>query len=80
MKLKVPPMPKTPGASTSIPNPSKVGTQATVKMPKAKSMPDAFDKPSKFFGSITKTEKTSTVKHPSVQKLKAFLERSKAKK
>ena len=61
-KVKMPAPPK-----TSVPS---------VKMPKAKSMPDAFDKPSKFF----KSEDFQSVKHPSVQKLKAFLENTRAKR
>jgi hypothetical protein len=48
----------------------------SVKMPKAKMMPGAFDKPSKFF----KSEDFSQVKHPSVQKLKAFLEKVHSKR
>jgi len=41
-----------------------------MKMPKAKSMPKATDKPSKFF----KNEQDGNVKHPSICKLKDFLE------
>lgn len=61
--------------STSIPNPSKVGSTA-VKMPKAKSMPDATDKPSIFF----KNEKLDIAKRSSIEKLRLFLEHMKHKK
>jgi len=56
--------------STSIPNPSKVGSTA-VKMPKSKKLPGALDKPSVFF----KGEDFSNVKHSSVRKLRDFLNR-----
>lgn len=55
--------------STSIPNPAKVGS-TSVKMPKSKRMPDPFGKPSLFF----KGENIEP-KHPSVQKLRDFLEK-----
>jgi hypothetical protein len=41
-----------------------------MKMPKAKKMPNAMDKPSKFF----KNEQIGDPKHPSVCKLRDFLE------
>jgi hypothetical protein len=60
---------------TSIPNPSKVGSVA-VKMPKAKKPASPFAKPSLFF----KTEDFEGIKHPSVEKLRAFLEKTRVKK
>jgi hypothetical protein len=53
----------------------KMGSTA-VKMPKATKMAGAFAKPSLFF----KSEDFSGVKHPSIGKLKDFLERRRAKK
>lgn len=41
------------------------------RMPKAKKMPGAFDKPSKFF----KSEEFNSVKHPSVRKLLDFIQK-----
>jgi hypothetical protein len=58
--------------SISIPNPAKVGSTA-VKMPKAKSMPDATAKPSVFFKK--EQDSFSQVKHPTLCKLRDFLER-----
>lgn len=72
-----PPASSAPAAPSSavggkpIQSPMKVGTSLTVKTPKAKSMPDATDKPSVFF----KTEEISTKKHPTVQKLRDFLDK-----
>lgn len=54
-----------------IKSPMKVGTSLTVKTPKAKSMPDATDKPSVFY----KSEQISKLKHPTVQKLRDFLDK-----
>jgi hypothetical protein len=70
---------KKPGAtlpSTSIPNPAKVGLPS-VKTPKAKKMPDGFGKPSVFFGSIGKSEaeEFEHVKHPSLCKLRDFIQK-----
>jgi hypothetical protein len=45
-------------------------TPSATKMPKAKSMPSAMDKPSKFF----KSQDFSNVKHPSIEKLRLFLQ------
>ena len=45
-----------------------------VRTPKAKSMPGAFDKPSKFFKS-----EDMAPKHPSVQKLYDFMNMSRSK-
>ena len=61
--------------NTSIPNPAKVGN-TSVRMPKPKSMPDAFGKPSLFF----KKEDFDNVKQTSIEKLRAFLESSRTKK
>lgn len=76
MKLKLPAMPAAPTSAPtaslpSIKSPMKVGTSLTVKTPKSKSMPDATDKPSVFF----KTEGLQKQKHPSVQKLRDFLDK-----
>lgn len=59
-----------------IQSPMKVGTSLTVKTPKAKSMPDATDKPSVFF----KSEQISGPKHPTVRKLRDFLDKTRSKK
>lgn len=61
--------------STSVPNPSRVGSTA-VKMPKAKKMPDAFGKASLFF----KNEELGTAKHTSIEKLRDFLKYISAKR
>lgn len=47
-----------------------------LKMPKTKSLPKATDKPSVFF----KKEEFVNIKKPSVENLRAFLERSRGKK
>lgn len=65
-----------PAASTSVKSPMKVGTQATVKMPKAKSLADGFGKPSLFF----KKEDFQGIKKPSIEKLRDFLEKTRLKK
>lgn len=72
------PMPSSAAAPPSsaiggkaIKSPMKVGTSLTVKSPKAKSMPDATDKPSVFY----KSENFTSVKHVSVQKLRDFLDK-----
>lgn len=62
-------------SSTSIPNPSKVGSTA-VKMPKAKKPADPFGKPSLFF----KKEDFDNVKQTSIEKLRVFLENVRSKK
>lgn len=61
--------------STSMPNPSKVGS-TSVKLPKASKMPDPFGKPSLFF----KKEDFAGVKQASIEKLRAFLEKARSKK
>jgi len=57
--------------STSISNPSKVGSVG-VKTPKSKKMPDALSKPSLFF-------KSEDIKHSSVRKLNDFLQKRQLK-
>lgn len=58
--------------STSIPNPSKVGSTA-VKMPKASKQPDPYGKPSLFFkGESLNFE---DLKHPTLCKLRDFLQK-----
>lgn len=47
-----------------------ISIPGAMKMPKPKMMPKATDKPSKFF----KNEATSNTKHPSIEKLRLFLE------
>lgn len=82
MKLSVsapstPGLPKAAGNSPSVKSPMKVGTGGSaVKTPKAKSMPDSTDKPSVFF----KNEELSGPKHPTVQKLRDFLDKKHKKK
>jgi hypothetical protein len=55
-------LPKAPGSPS-------INMTSAMKMPKAKKMPDAMDKPSKFF----KNETAGEPKHPSICKLKDFL-------
>jgi len=55
--------------SARMPNPAKTGIPS-VRTPKAKKMPSAFDKPSVFFKS-----EDIKPKHPSVQKLWDFMQR-----
>jgi hypothetical protein len=91
MKLKMPslgglPKPETkitkvPGAPESpkvqLPsNPMKVGDQATVKTAKAKKMADGFGKASLFF----KSEEFGSIKRPSIEKLRSFLEKTRTKR
>ena len=52
----------------TISMPKKLGNTA-VKMPKAKKMPGALEKPSKFY----KAEDVSEIKKPSIKKLQEFL-------
>lgn len=59
---------------TGMPAPTKVGTQATVKNPKAKRMPDPWAKPSLFYKSENKQIK------PSIEKLSTFLNNTKQRK
>lgn len=61
--------------SPSLKVPS-VSIPSATKMPKAKRLPDASDKPSKFF----KSEDFEKIKHPSVRKLKRFLDKKRTKR
>lgn len=63
--------------SISVPNPAKVGSTA-VKMPKSKKMADPFGKPSLFFK--TEIEEFQDVKHPTLCKLRDFLQNTHEKK
>jgi hypothetical protein len=63
---------KTSIPNISIPNPSKVGSTA-VKMPKSKKMADPFGKPSLFFKA--ESEEFKEVKHPTLMKLLAFIQK-----
>lgn len=56
--------------------PTKVGSQAVVKMAKPKKMGQATDKPSVFF----KSEEFHAVKKPSIENLRAFLEKQRSKR
>ena len=49
----------------------KVSVPSGMKMPKPKKMPTALDKPSKFF----KNEQNISIKHPSIGKLRDFLQK-----
>lgn len=57
--------------------PSKVGSQAVVKTAKAKKPGQPGDKPSVFFG---KSEEFKNVKKPSIENLRAFLEKQRGKR
>lgn len=69
-ELMTPPKP-----TTSIKAPSKMGSTA-VKMPKAKKPASPFGKPSLFF----KSEDFKGVKHPNIENLRSFLEKTRSKK
>lgn len=58
-------------------SPNKVGSQAVVKTPKAKKMGQATDKPSVFFG---KSEQFKSIKKPSIENLRSFLEKQRSKR
>lgn len=62
---------------TNTATPNKVGSQAVVKQAKPKKMGQATDKPSVFF---SKSEGFGNIKRPSIEKLRAFLERQRSKK
>lgn len=64
-----------PKPPKTVSAPMKTG-QISVKSPKAKKMPSPFSKPSVFF----KSEDFKKVKHPSVRKLRDFLEKRMVKK
>ncbi len=57
-------------------SPTKVGSQAVVKQAKPKKPGQATDKPSQFF----KSEEFQGIKKPSVENLRSFLEKQRAKK
>ena len=57
-------------------SPTKVGSQAVVKQAKAKKPGQATDKPSVFF----KSEDFPTIKKSSIENLRSFLEKQRAKK
>jgi hypothetical protein len=61
---------------TNTATPTKVGSQAVVKIPKSKKMGQATDKPSVFF----KSEEFHGVKKPSIENLRAFLEKQRSKR
>ena len=58
-------------------SPTKVGSQAVVKMAKPKKPGQATDKPSVFFG---KSDSFNNIKRTSIEKLRSFLEQQRAKK
>lgn len=78
--MKPPTPPKVPGVisppSNNSASPMKVGSQAVVKTPKSKKMGQATDAPSVFF----KSEDFKNIKKPSIENLRAFLERNRSKK
>ena len=77
--MKPPELPKVAGVispkATNSGMPSKVGSQAVVKTPKAKMMAQATDRPSKFF----KSEDFLGIKKSSIENLRVFLERHRRK-
>lgn len=62
---------------TSVPS-ATAGTSvpSAMKMPKAKGMAKATDKPSKFF----KSEDFGNIKRPSIEHLRVFLEKHRSKR
>lgn len=63
-----------PPTAVGVKSPTKTGSQqVSVKMPKPKMMPSAFDKPSLFF-------KSEDLKKPSIRKLNDFMGNRKSKK
>ncbi len=62
--------------SNNTATPNKVGSQAVVKTPKPKKMGQPGDKPSVFF---SKSEGYENIKKPSIEKLRSFLEKQRAK-
>lgn len=70
-----------PGVVSPIQNnsgsPMKVGAGAVVKTPKAKKMGQPEDKPSVFF---SKNEEFKSIKKPSIENLRAFLEKQRSKR
>jgi hypothetical protein len=69
-------LPSASAGGGGMKSPMKVGTQATVKTPKSKKMPDPFGKPSLFF----KSEDFGKIKKPSIENLRAFLEKTRSKR
>jgi|ERR1035437_2389745 hypothetical protein len=63
-------------SNSNTASPTKVGSQAVVKTPKAKKLGQATDKPSVFFG---KTEEFKGIKKPSIENLRSFLEKQRSK-
>jgi hypothetical protein len=63
--------------SSNTASPMKVGTGAVVKVPKTKKLGQATDKPSVFFG---KKEDFKSIKKPSIENLRVFLEQQRNKK
>lgn len=63
--------------NTNTANPTKVGSQAVVKMAKPKKLGQASDKPSVFFG---KAEQNQQFKKQSIQDLHNFLTQKRSKK
>lgn len=61
--------------SSAVTSPMKAGSTA-VKMPKPKKLADPFASPAKFF----KSEDFSHVKHPTIEKLRYFLQKTREKK
>lgn len=62
---------------TNSASPMKVGSQAVVKTAKPKKLGQPGDKPSVFFG---KSEEFKNIKKPSIEKLRAFLEKQRSKR
>ena len=71
------PVPGVVSPTPAIGAPNKVGSQAVVKTPKAKGLGQATDKPSVFFG---KSEEFKNIKKPSIENLRAFLEKQRSKR
>lgn len=63
------------GTGAGLKSVMKTGQQS-VKMPKAKKPADPFGKPSLFF----KSEEFGTIKKSSIENLRSFLEKNRAKK
>lgn len=56
-------------------SPNAVGTQTSVRSPKAKKLGQPTDKPSQFY----KNEDFKSIKKPSIENLRIFLEQHRAK-
>lgn len=57
-------------------SPTKVGSQAVVKKAKPKKMGQVTDKPSVFY----KSEELKSIKKPSIENLRSFLEKQRSKR